>query len=149
MSLETEGHDTSLVGLVEGGKLLGEIDLGDIGATRVEDVNDELTANGFGEVAGSALLAATTYRMMLLRPKTFADPKYVKFADGIRKTLGALDSAGKPHVTSTGIVTPAVNPLNWKDTKPVTTGSPEAQVFVVLMYAAWRDCVLQGICKRV
>jgi rhamnogalacturonyl hydrolase YesR len=112
-------------------------------------INDESTANGFGEVSGSALLAATTYRMMVLRPKTFADPKYVKFADGIRKTLGALDAAGKPHVTSTGVVTPAVNPLNWKDTKPLTTGSPEAQAFVVLMYAAWRDCVLQNICKRV
>jgi hypothetical protein len=44
VSLETEGHDTGLVGLVERGKLLCEIDLGDIGATRVEDVNDELTA---------------------------------------------------------------------------------------------------------
>ncbi|KAF6756331.1 family 88 glycosyl hydrolase [Ephemerocybe angulata] len=112
-------------------------------------INDVSGAGGFGEVAGSALLAATTYRMMVLRPKTFADAKYAKFADGIRKTLGALDASGKPHVTTSGVVTPAVNPLNWKDTKPVTTGSPEAQAFVVLMYAAWRDCVLENICKRV
>lgn len=112
-------------------------------------VNEDTTPNGFGEVAGSALLAATAYRMMVLRPQTFKDPKYMIWADTIRKTLGGLDSRGMPHVTENGIVTPAVNPLNWKDTKPVITGSPEAQAFTVLMYAAWRDCVLARVCKRV
>lgn len=44
LSLETEGDDTGLVGLVEGSELLREVGLGHIGATRVEDVDNELTA---------------------------------------------------------------------------------------------------------
>ncbi|RXW23701.1 hypothetical protein EST38_g2176 [Candolleomyces aberdarensis] len=104
----------------------------------------------FGEVSGSALLAATTYRMMVLRPKTFEDPKYAKWADGIRKTLAGVDVQGRRYVSEEmGVVAPAVNPLNWRDRNPVRTGSPEGQAFVVLMYAAWRDCVLKKICKRV
>lgn len=103
------------------------------------------TAGGFGEISGSALLAAVAYRMAVLKPEKYGD-KYITWADGIRRTLGGRDASGNPHVTGGGIVTPAVNPLGWLDTKPVTTGSPEGQVFVVLMYAAWRDCVLVGRC---
>ncbi|KAJ7132463.1 hypothetical protein C8R44DRAFT_731133 [Mycena epipterygia] len=62
----------------------------------------------------------------------------------IRGVLGGVDAAGNPHVTSEGIVTPAVNPLGWSDTAPWTAGSPEGNNFVVLMYAAWRDCIYAG-----
>lgn len=44
VSPETEGYNPALVGLVEAGKLLSEIDLGNIGPTRMENVNDELAA---------------------------------------------------------------------------------------------------------
>lgn len=109
-------------------------------------LSDTSSSRGFGEVSGSSLLAAVAYRMVLLRPKTYGS-KYINWADGIRKTIARNDARGAPHVKSTGVVTPAVNPLNWKDPKPVTTGSPEGQAFVVLMYAAWRDCALSGKCK--
>ncbi|KAJ7179491.1 hypothetical protein C8R46DRAFT_887323 [Mycena filopes] len=96
--------------------------------------------HGFGEISGSSMLAAVAYRMVILRPLDFG-PKYILFADKIRTAIAL-------HVTSTGIVSPAVNPLNWSDTTPFTAGSPEGNNFVVLMYAAWRDCVLLKVCTK-
>ncbi|KAF8178100.1 Six-hairpin glycosidase-like protein [Mycena galopus ATCC 62051] len=97
----------------------------------------------FGEISGSCLLAAVAYRMVVLRPLDLGpgEQKYIKWADGIRATMAL-------HVTSAGIATPAVNPLNHTDITPLTTGSPEGNSFVVLMYAAWRDCVLAAVCVR-
>ncbi|KAJ7162598.1 hypothetical protein C8R43DRAFT_1086475 [Mycena crocata] len=94
--------------------------------------------HGFGEISGSSMLAAVAYRMVVLRPFEFG-PKYISWADGIRMTMAL-------HISSSGIVTPAVNPLDWSDITPFTTGSPEGNNFVVLMYAAWRDCVLVSRC---
>ena len=45
MCPQAERHDALLVRLVDGSKALGELLLGDVGAGRVEDVNDELTAS--------------------------------------------------------------------------------------------------------
>ncbi|XP_006463798.1 hypothetical protein AGABI2DRAFT_208718 [Agaricus bisporus var. bisporus H97] len=99
--------------------------------------------HGFGEISGSTLLASVVYRMAVLQPKVFAKKgsEYLDWADGIMKTMG---KGG--HITENGTATPAVNPLAWQDTKPFTTGSPEGQNFVVLMYVTWRDCVDAGIC---
>ncbi|KDR72670.1 hypothetical protein GALMADRAFT_142965 [Galerina marginata CBS 339.88] len=101
---------------------------------------------GFGEISGSSLLAATVYRMAVLQPTVFTS-KYIIWADKLRAALAGNDANGNPHITSTGVVTPAVNPMSWKDTNPFTTGSPEGQSFVVLMYAGWRDCVKAGRCS--
>ncbi|KAK0189421.1 family 88 glycosyl hydrolase [Armillaria mellea] len=57
------------------------------------------------------------------------DESYISWADGVRGTLGKNDTEGNPHVTANGTVTPA------------------GQCFVVLMYAAWRDCVYEGKCE--
>lgn len=102
---------------------------------------------GFGEISGSSLLAAVAYRMAVIQPETFG-ARYIAWAEGIRSTLGGDDKDGNPHVTRTGVVTPAVNPLGWLDTRKFTTGSPEGQAFVVLMYAAWRDCIIAKVCER-
>lgn len=110
-------------------------------------MNDlDSSGHGFGEISGSSLLAAVAYRMPVLQPQIFGD-QYLNWADGIRATLSGEDRRGKPHITADGIATPAVNPLAWLDKKPFTTGSPEGQAFVVLMYTAWRDCVLAGRCS--
>lgn len=93
----------------------------------------------FGEVSGSALLAATAFRMAVLRSKAFGG-EYVEWAEGMRKEVGR-------HVKD-GVAAPAVNPMGWKDRKPVVTGSPEGQAFVVMMYAAWRDCIQADVCSR-
>lgn len=103
-------------------------------------LDDTTTGHGFGEVSGSTLLASVVYRMAVLQPRVFG-ASYIKWAEGIRQVIGQVG-----HVTDTGIVTPAVNPLGWSDTAPFTTGSPEGQAFSVLMYAAWRDCIKAGQC---
>ncbi|KAJ7672809.1 hypothetical protein B0H17DRAFT_1141052 [Mycena rosella] len=86
---------------------------------------------GFGEITGTSMLVA---------PHTFGK-KYIQWADKMRGTLAK-------HISSNGIAAPTVNPLNWTDPTPYTTGSPEGQNFVVLMYAGWRDCVLADICSK-
>lgn len=96
--------------------------------------------HGYGETSGTALLASVAYRLVILQPDVFpTDTTYINWAEGIRKTFGK-------HITANGTATPAVNPLNWLDTMPYTAGSPEGQNFVVLIYVAWRDCVIAGVC---
>ena len=95
----------------------------------------------FGEISGSSLLASVAYRMAVLFPQSFGD-EYIDWADGKRRTLGF------GHVSPNGTVAPAIDPLNWGDLTPDTSGSPEGQNFVVLLYTAWRDCVFSGLCDR-
>jgi len=102
-------------------------------------------SHGFGDVAGSALLAATAYRMVVLQPSSFT-PTYIGWADSIRQVLGGQDSSGSPYITPRGIVRPVVNPYAWLDPTPYPNASPEANSFVILLYAAWRDCVHAGLC---
>ncbi|CAK5262654.1 unnamed protein product [Mycena citricolor] len=96
--------------------------------------------HGYGEISGTSMLAAVTYRMAVLSKATFG-AKYIAWAEGVRKTMAS-------HISSNGTAAPAVNPLNWGDTVPFTAGSPEGNNFVVLMYAAWRDCVKVGTCSK-
>lgn len=107
--------------------------------------NMDPNTHGFGEISGSSLLSAVVYRMATLQPD-ICNNTYVAWADGIRNVLSKADENGNPHITATGIATPAVNPLAWLDTEPYTAGSPEGQSFVTLMYAAWRDCIVVGRC---
>ncbi|KAJ6550266.1 hypothetical protein B0H19DRAFT_951941 [Mycena capillaripes] len=104
--------------------------------------------HGFGEISGSAMLAAVAYRMVVHAPEAFGADVYAAWADGVRGVLGGEDAEGKPHITSNGTATPAVNPLGWGDVAPWTAGSPEGNNFVVLLYAAWRDCIFAGKCKK-
>ncbi|KAG6860963.1 hypothetical protein C0995_005328 [Termitomyces sp. Mi166 len=107
------------------------------------NTGDSWAGYGFGEISGSSMLASVVYRMAVLQPQACGQ-KYVNWANRIRGVLGGKDSNGRPHVTEEGVATPAVNPLVWRDTIPLRTGSPEGQSFVVLMYTAWRDCVFAG-----
>ncbi|KAF7330760.1 Unsaturated rhamnogalacturonyl hydrolase YesR [Mycena venus] len=95
---------------------------------------------GFGEISGTSMLAAVAYRMVVLRPSDFGK-RYIRWAERIRATMGL-------YISSSGIAAPAVNPMNSRDTTPLTSGSPEGNNFVVLMYAAWRDCVLLKVCNN-
>ncbi|KAF9736385.1 hypothetical protein PMIN06_012770 [Paraphaeosphaeria minitans] len=90
----------------------------------------------FGEIAGTSVLAATALRVAVLEPETFGR----EYAAWAVEKMGVVDG----HIEADegdakGIVAPAVNPLNWWDTAPYTTGSPEGQSFVVLLHAAYRD----------
>ncbi|KAJ7644864.1 hypothetical protein FB45DRAFT_999750 [Roridomyces roridus] len=112
----------------------------------LDDVSGD--GHGFGEISGSSMLAAVTYRMVATAPTAFPASEYLPFAEGIRGVLGGVDADGNPHITADGIATPAVNPLGWSDTAPWTAGSPEGNNFVVLLYSAWRDCIDSGVCSQ-
>jgi rhamnogalacturonyl hydrolase YesR len=86
----------------------------------------------FGEVAGTALLAATVLRMAVLVPNVF-DTNYTDWA------LQKMDAVSRCIDTETGIAAPVVNPLSESHRTPLDGPSPEGQAFVVLLYAAWRD----------
>ncbi|KAJ7248982.1 hypothetical protein C8J57DRAFT_1475386 [Mycena rebaudengoi] len=109
-------------------------------------LDDTSPTHGYGEISGSTMLASVAYRMVILDPEAFPAATYVAWADSIRAVISGTDALGSPHVTSTGIVAPAVDPLWWQSPTPWTAGSPEGNNFVVLMYAAWRDCVFAGLC---
>ncbi|KAG6868046.1 hypothetical protein C0993_007973 [Termitomyces sp. T159_Od127] len=105
----------------------------------------------FGETSGSSLMAATVYRLAVLVPHEFGNEKYIQWAEGIRKVLGSsfvgADGTMLEHVDpDNGAVRPAVNPLDWSDSKPWMNGSPEGQSFVALLYASWRDCIFADRC---
>ncbi|KAJ7574098.1 hypothetical protein C8J56DRAFT_1008103 [Mycena floridula] len=86
--------------------------------------------HGFGEISRSSLIESVVYRMAIMAPSQIGG-SYIQWAENIRVTIGTSS-----HVTFKGIATPAINPLDWKDTRPYTSGSPEGQSFIVLMYAA-------------
>ncbi|TAQ85422.1 hypothetical protein B7494_g6243 [Chlorociboria aeruginascens] len=87
----------------------------------------------FGETSGTALLASVVYRMAVLAPETFSqNGRYIAWADSLRGSIAS-------HVNANGTMAPAVNPLDWGSTIPLTTGSPEGQSFGVLLAAAYRD----------
>lgn len=85
----------------------------------------------FGDVAGTALLTSAVYRMMVLdydhcRP-------YRQWADKKSKAVFRCVD------TASGIARPAVNSLKHAQREPLMTGNPEAQSFVILLWAAMRD----------
>ncbi|KAI0506644.1 hypothetical protein F5B22DRAFT_639035 [Xylaria bambusicola] len=84
----------------------------------------------FGELSGTTLLAATTYRMAALVPEAFGE-SYVAWADEKR-------GEAVRRINEDGLLSPVINPLDWNDRTP-GTASPEAQSFAVLMFAAYRD----------
>jgi len=95
-------------------------------------------AGWFGEISGTALLSAAAYRMAVNDLGMFPQ-KYIAWADMNRAALAQ-------HHGSNGIFSPAINPLDWHDRTPLTSGSPEGQAFAVYLYAAYRDCLGAGVC---
>ncbi|KAI4609705.1 hypothetical protein J4E80_008350 [Alternaria sp. BMP 0032] len=86
----------------------------------------------FAEVAGTALMAATVFRMAVLEPGTFGG-RYVGWAT--RK----MESVSRHLDEQTGVAAPVVNSLKEGQRTPLNGINPEGQAFVVLLYAAWRD----------
>jgi rhamnogalacturonyl hydrolase YesR len=97
-------------------------------------LNDEMW---WGEVSGTALLAATVFRMAMLDPVVFGT-KYTQWA------LRKMDIVGRYIDAKTGIAKPVVNPLQESQRTVLSGPSPEGQAFIVLMYAAWRDWKTQS-----
>lgn len=91
-----------------------------------------------GDTTGTAGIASAMYRMAVLDP--LRGQKYLGTADSLRK---AISGAINPK---TGLAGPAMNPLAWWDSKPITTGSPEGQALIAMMGASFRDCYALGPC---
>lgn len=114
------------------------------GVIRTDDDESGLLRNYLGEgdwageTSGTALLTAAAYRMAVQMPRIFAQAKYLDWADRKRKAVFE-------HVGEHGHAYPAVNPLNHKQREPILQ-SPEGASFVLMLGAAWRDCVCAGIC---
>lgn len=86
----------------------------------------------WGEVSGTALLTATTFRMAVMEPDVFGTT-YTNWA--MRK----MEVVSRCIDVKTGVVRPVVNPLKERQEMPLKGVSPEGQAFVVLMFAAWKD----------
>lgn len=92
----------------------------------------------FGETSGTALLAAATYRMAVLNPATFGQAKYLDWAHQKRQAvLNRIDENGYAY--------PAVNPLDHSSRQPIKE-SAEGESFLLILGAAWRDCICAGVC---
>ncbi|GAA5873096.1 hypothetical protein JCM1840_005568 [Sporobolomyces johnsonii] len=85
--------------------------------------------SSFSEASGSALLASTVYRLAVLDPSGDYS-SLLATAAKIRKVVNGGVS------TSTGWVSPVVNPL---DFSAQGSKSPESEAFVLLLQAAWED----------
>lgn len=114
------------------------------GVIRTDDLGEGLLRNylgdegWFGETSGTALLAAVVYRMAVLGALPERE-RYLFWADAKRRAV-------MERVDEDGVAKPAVNPLKHGQREPLMTGSPEGQSFLVMMAAAWRDCVCSGTC---
>ncbi|KAL1795109.1 hypothetical protein ACET3X_006925 [Alternaria dauci] len=86
----------------------------------------------FPEVAGTALMAATAFRMAVLEPALF-EKRYTDWA------ISKLDAVSRHIDEETGIAAPVVNSLNEGQRTPLKGVNPEGQAFIVSLYAAWRD----------
>ncbi|KAH8113157.1 hypothetical protein DFH11DRAFT_365152 [Phellopilus nigrolimitatus] len=106
-------------------------------------------ASSFADASSTALLAATVYRTALLT-QTY---KHLPAAEAARAALWAPSAgvgaafanasslAAMTHFSANGWLAPVVNPNAFGSQG---SESPEAQAFVLLMYAAWRDWAAAG-----
>ncbi|GAA6035489.1 hypothetical protein JCM8097_000277 [Rhodosporidiobolus ruineniae] len=92
---------------------------------------DSASGSSFSDASGSALLAASAYRLATLN-STAISQDTLDSAATIRAAVN-----GKVN-TQTGWVAPVVNPLSFKDQ---SSTSPEGEAFVLLLQAAWRDYI--------
>ncbi|KAF2207194.1 hypothetical protein CERZMDRAFT_115366 [Cercospora zeae-maydis SCOH1-5] len=110
-------------------------------------LNDTTT---FGDISGTALLTATVYRVAAMQEEANAlfNGSARKVTDEMLRWAEENRKAIAMHVQSNGKARPVVNPLDWNDNSPSTKGSAEGEAFIVMLYAAWRDCVKAGACEH-
>lgn len=97
-------------------------------------------AYAYGDTAGTALMAASVYRLAVLSPHVFGSPLFLAWAEASRQAVAA-------HVNIDGRAGPVADVSHIPSRNAVEQTS-EGQSMVVLMYSAWRDCVSAGICCK-
>ena len=93
----------------------------------------------WGEVSGTALLAASAYRMVMYMDESPERTKLLQWAHKKRRAVVA-------HVHD-GLPSPVVNPYAHNQELPHEGGTPEGEAFLLIMGAAWRDCICAGVCE--
>ncbi|KAH7564241.1 hypothetical protein BM1_01288 [Bipolaris maydis] len=90
--------------------------------------------SAFADVAGTALMAAVVFRVAGLEGESVVlGGEYIEWAvDKMRVVAEHVD-------VRTGVAAPVVNSLRESQQMPVGEVNPEAQAFIVLLFAAWRD----------
>lgn len=86
---------------------------------------DHPDLNDFEECAWTTLIAAATYRLAVLTGDESMIPNAQQAFDYI-----------ETQISEDGTLTNVVDPFNWSTP---ANQSPEAQAFVLLLQAAWRD----------
>ena len=87
----------------------------------------------FAEATGTAFMTAVVYRMAVLKPQTFAQEKYLSWAQKKREALLA-------HIDNFGKMKPVVDPLHHDASTPLDL-NVEGEISSLFMIAAYRDCV--------
>ncbi len=96
----------------------------------------------FGEASGTAMLAATVYRMTALAPEMFNSSDSTGGEAGqLLEWAETSRLAVTKCIAPEGLVSPVVNPLKHLSRTPLETGSPEGQCFAVQMFQAYGDWV--------
>jgi rhamnogalacturonyl hydrolase YesR len=124
------GEEESLIEMIKGiidGSMGFDTDPSGLLRNRLDD------ETWFGEAAGTALIAATVFRMAVLKPSVFGQRNYIDWA---LKKMGVVESCVDQE---TGVIAPVVNPTTDDQRTPLDGVSPEAQAFVILLFAACRD----------
>lgn len=94
----------------------------------------------FGEVAGTALIAAAAYRLGMFGDKTVERERILTWANEKRRAVAK-------HVDEDGVAKPVVNSLKHDQKEPWDGINPEAESFLLLLGAAWRDCYCARVCS--
>jgi rhamnogalacturonyl hydrolase YesR len=126
---ETHYEQTLLVKMTKGildGAIQSDTDTSGLLRNYLDD------SSWFGEVAGTALMAATAFRIAVLEPRGFG----TSYSDWASRKLEIVSR----HIDKeTGIAAPVVNSVKEGQRTPLEGVNPEGQAFVVLLYAACRD----------
>lgn len=97
----------------------------------------ENNASLFREAAGSALIVSSIYRLAQI--EGLADSGMLTWADELYNAVAA-------HIDRQGILNP-VTTVNEIPAHNAVAGTSEGQSFVIMMYAARRDCAKMGLCR--
>ena len=104
------------------------------------DGADHISAQwAFGDAAGTALVTSAVYRLAVLYPEHFCQSAYLLWAQSdLDAVVRQIDDHGRVR---------SVPSVDGVPSKYAAQQTSEGQSMVILMYAAWRDCVKAGVCE--
>jgi hypothetical protein len=99
-------------------------------------LRNDITSDGsFEEGAGTALLASVVFRLAVLFPD---DGDFSTGSEFLKWASSSRLSVFRQVDPTTGILSPVVDPMDWKNPR-LAQSSSEGQCFALILFAAWRD----------